>query len=463
MRNIDFNFLVEKTIQLNEMGRASTSRGETDPNVLKFVGMKNEIAKKLFDGWKPPSIPMAFYEFITTSLYEEIEKIKFQYNSIVTYGKQLRAKSEDMMDNYKDYIMGGSDDSNKIAAWVTSIWMNRKPELLVSEQFLNKITDPEYIENWKKEFYARKEQKYQAKSHMVKVERQYGVSAVDFESLKGEVWPIIVKINRKSKSLMPKGVLASLRRKEQVISGDDSPQAQPVGDEMYDLDTFVNVTFGNIIEDPDIADYYKMNLNELKALYSNLEKRLNSNQPLSKEKIISNVINKFPNQKFKKYLLDEYEADLESSNVESDVEKMVEPQNKVIKDVLDIYTPPFLDTLISRNIITNDERAIILKWKELLGSATIEKWEDGGLSKAEQGETVRTMRDYDYKKRGEEWEAKKAKKASKNQPEQMSEGVMSYFTEQVFKDSFSGDRGTFVERGFKKPVNYNHWLEINRE
>lgn len=41
------------------------------------------------------------------------------------------------------------------------------------------------------------------------------------------------------------------------------------------------------------------------------------------------------------------------------------------------------------------------------------------------------------------------------------EGVMGYMTEQTFKDSFVGERGVFVERGFKKPVNYSHWLAIN--
>lgn len=40
-------------------------------------------------------------------------------------------------------------------------------------------------------------------------------------------------------------------------------------------------------------------------------------------------------------------------------------------------------------------------------------------------------------------------------------GIMGYFTEQVFRDSFADNRGKFVDRGFKKPVNYNHWLSIN--
>jgi len=38
--------------------------------------------------------------------------------------------------------------------------------------------------------------------------------------------------------------------------------------------------------------------------------------------------------------------------------------------------------------------------------------------------------------------------------------VMNYMTEQVHKDSFV-DKQVFKDRGFKKPVNYAHWLAIN--
>lgn len=40
-------------------------------------------------------------------------------------------------------------------------------------------------------------------------------------------------------------------------------------------------------------------------------------------------------------------------------------------------------------------------------------------------------------------------------------GVMNYMTEQVVRDSRTHKKGEMVERGFKKPVNYNHWLQIN--
>jgi len=38
--------------------------------------------------------------------------------------------------------------------------------------------------------------------------------------------------------------------------------------------------------------------------------------------------------------------------------------------------------------------------------------------------------------------------------------VMNYMTEQIYKDSFV-NKSVFKDRGFKKPVNYAHWLAIN--
>lgn len=53
-------------------------------------------------------------------------------------------------------------------------------------------------------------------------------------------------------------------------------------------------------------------------------------------------------------------------------------------------------------------------------------------------------------------------KASMQSEEQEESGVMKYMTEQVKKDSHTKQPDVFVDRGFKKPKNYWHWLEINK-
>jgi hypothetical protein len=56
-----------------------------------------------------------------------------------------------------------------------------------------------------------------------------------------------------------------------------------------------------------------------------------------------------------------------------------------------------------------------------------------------------------------------AQKASEEDggEEEAEETVMGYMTEQISKDAHFNPRGEFVERGFKKPVNYNHWIHLN--
>lgn len=52
--------------------------------------------------------------------------------------------------------------------------------------------------------------------------------------------------------------------------------------------------------------------------------------------------------------------------------------------------------------------------------------------------------------------------ATEDAPEEEQESVMGYMTEQVTKDGYGCKQtGKFVDRGFKKPINYAHWLHIN--
>lgn len=48
------------------------------------------------------------------------------------------------------------------------------------------------------------------------------------------------------------------------------------------------------------------------------------------------------------------------------------------------------------------------------------------------------------------------------EPEEDEDSPMGYMTEQVKRDNYGCKKlGKFVDRGFKKPVNYAHWLHIN--
>lgn len=57
---------------------------------------------------------------------------------------------------------------------------------------------------------------------------------------------------------------------------------------------------------------------------------------------------------------------------------------------------------------------------------------------------------------------KRGEKTTEKPEEQEEGGVMGYMAEQVNRDSYGCKmNGKFVDRGFRKPVNYAHWLQLN--
>jgi hypothetical protein len=52
-------------------------------------------------------------------------------------------------------------------------------------------------------------------------------------------------------------------------------------------------------------------------------------------------------------------------------------------------------------------------------------------------------------------------KSKYNAEEDEEEYTINYMTEQVKKDKLTNTNGDFVERGFKKPINYWHWTQLN--
>jgi DNA mismatch repair ATPase MutS len=88
-----------------------------------------------------------------------------------------------------------------------------------------------------------------------------------------------------------------------------------------------------------------------------------------------------------------------------------------------------------------------------------------GLSEDELENKLRELMDSDdpdYDKMKEV--AKRKKKLEKMNRSNVQENhVMGYFTEQIEKDRLTHKHGEFKDRGFKKPVNYAHWLWLNND
>jgi len=478
MRNYGFDYLVEKVEVIKEMARPSTTRPEENEKVAKFMKEGRKfIAKKIFEKWSPPSPSKTLNDFIVEALYEEVFKTTYTYSSVEKLFKTLKDTVDGFYDDYLDFIRGGSEDSNKRNQYVLSYLANKIPNKILSQQFLDKITDEEYVKNYRASMSDKAEFRSRAKGYQNKIQSKYSMSADDFATMKAEVSPIIVKINRKSRSLLPAGALQALRRNEKIIISQDT--GVNVSEEMVPLDTFVE-TLMSLVDDVDLVEYYSVNVEEARKTLKILQDRLNNSQPLSKDKIIKNVINRFP-EEIAEYLLDEYETDLESRETKGVSEEIIDDQKKAIESVLDIYTPSLLNDIEAKGIITKPEIDIVLKWKDLIQSAeNLEKKEvamnrkQAGLSVDDEydmdsREDLKALRKYESEKAKEERESKKSSSKNKRKSSNIEDdededeevGVMSYMAEQVKKDGLLHTIGEYKDRGFKKPVNYHHWLSIN--
>jgi hypothetical protein len=469
MRNYGFDYLVEKVQVLSEMAKTSSTRPEKNKEVANFINViRPEIGKKLFEKWKVPANVKLLNDYVTEALYEKIFKTTFQYTSVNQYIAKLWEKSPELQDDYLDFIGTGSNDSNKRSKWIISYLANKKPNLATSEEFFNQVTSPEYIEKYKQILEDRLEFKNRAKGYATSIQTKYSMSANDFATMKGEVWPIITKINRRSKTLLPPGTLQTLRNKERIVI-DTSNKA--TSEDLKPLDAFIETLIG-LRDDQELVEYYNVDVKGLSGIIKTLEDRLSNNKPVSKEKLYDAFINKFPAE-ISEYVADEYERDLESRNTKGVSEEMIDDKRKAVEDILDIYTPDFLKSVSTKGIITEPEIEIVLKWKELIKSSdALEKQEvsagrkAAGFSSAEIDTSgnfsdVGKAADKRFYAKEKESPTQKPKKPRKQNQENEENGVMGYFSEQVRKDSLLNNIGEFKERGFKKPVNYHHWLSLN--
>jgi hypothetical protein len=208
------------------------------------------------------------------------------------------------------------------------------------------------------------------------------------------------------------------------------------------------------------------------------QQRLDNNQPVRIEKI-HGVFEKFG--KISNYLKQEFDSIL------SDYEDIAFDANKVneIGNVYDMINDRMLNSIVEEGVISQEEADIIKKWASIsskLHSNIETRGEKIAKRMLDNQEKLKIKADAEkkYKEQGEKWEAekrlkKKGVKKPKNDDEddvddlsdsdddddsynyEDEEGVMSYMTEQIRKDSHSNIIGEYKDRGFKKSKNYAYW------
>jgi len=498
MHKYDLNYLMERHSILSEMSKKITTRPEKDENVAKFLKeVRPAIGKILFSGWKPAATAKTLNDFIVEFLYRKKYKVEFQYDSVSQYFTHLMAKSPELQKDYIEYIQSGSNDTGKKNQWVLSYLANQMSDELLTPEFFDEITDAFYIENWRSKWISGLRGKNRAKGYIKKIESNYGTPIDAFLSKRGEVWPIIVKINRKAKRYMPPNFLKTIRSEgkyDTSISG--SADIENTIDPNYALDTIISVL-------ETFISYKIDNYELIVPLLNSFQQDRENGVEVPKEEIEARIEQALDEDDpdLSLEVFEEFDYYYEIGTSESEVEDAMD--YKVFKSSLEFYTDEFLDMLVSKNIINEKEKAIVNKWRDLIVNAVVHDDEplSSGMSKKEELETNMTIRKYvDKKKKDDEKLQKAKKKASTDEYagksidelheildemlrsgttdfekinaladliEKMEKGtlkessIMSYMTEQIEKDRLTNKVGEYKDRGFKKPKNYHHWMMIN--
>jgi hypothetical protein len=514
MRKYGFDYLVEKAQLLMEMP-AQVSRPETNPNVVAFKtsgkkggqGIAKKISETLFQNWKPSGTAKIFNEYIAELLYRHNESHAFPYSSIVPYAKEL-IKSDEPFDlkkntasngdkietfeqDFRDFVGTGNVDTGSLTRWALSYLMNKAEELnpgyLNSAEFFESATNPELVKSWTESYYDRKASiANRSTGYQKQVKDLYQVSAGEYAKMRSEVWPIIVKINRRTARMAPKS----------------NPKR-------YALDTVIAALEGLISEVPGLIKH-------LGSLLKNFKQASKSGNILSKEEIESELENTLDpiDKDLSLEVFDEfdflYEAGLgESENDEYSNHVDSKIRDRMVKNKLENYNDDFLNDVVEKGIISEDEKDIVNKWKNLILHVTEDP--NAEFSKEERSEYAKMNREYAYKKQGEKWKAEKAEKEAAKKSgikrddglgdlsvseleskleelldsedpdftlidkvekrieklrksgitEDYDSGVMGYFSEQVRKDQHINNIGEYKDRGFKKAQNYHQWMLLN--
>lgn len=286
-----------------------------------------------------------------------------------------------------------------------------------------------------------------------------------------------------------------------LLNKNDDEEMKGVG-----LDTKENIKYErNLLIDTDKSVFDKM--------LKNVEVSIESGQNIENDQIQKLILKMMGN--VGGLVLKYYKRNLSASSYQSEAEMLLKKDR--YQSVYDTLDNDLLYDLVGEGIITEEESQLLAKWRDMLSKLKLSivsksSKDDEKAEKAQSREDVRMIRQGEYEKQGKKWEAEKKlkekgvkkpkidiedevaglsaseieeklremmdvddpdyekikaigkylNKLKKDNPED-EEGIMGYMSEQVHRDGFSDNRGKFVDRGFKKPKNYAHWLWINEQ
>jgi hypothetical protein len=403
-----------------------------------------------------------------------------------------------------------ADTTPKQQDYMLFVMVRAYEDKALSKKFTNKVMDDANIDAYFNKHLFKGGSSNFAAGMINRKEELLGMDLGNFYEIQNAAKGIIRRL-RKNKNI-PKGLLMSIYHSQRSLEK-KNPQLKK--DVLFDLKVFKNTIEDlieyrkDLIKNMSQMDFLSDEQNRLtdvdKSVFESMLNSINisiqKGQPISKEQIEIFVPKAMG--KISDVVLKNYDQNYEFESTDDDAEIKAD-RYSTIYDTLD---DDLLDHMLKQGLITPEEKDVLKKWRNGASSLqqTIVSKNSRDANKTEEAQykqDAAALRKYDYEKKGKEMEAKKGQKQPKKSLDDLSSNpkelkmkieelmasddpdfeeidrlgkklkkigglnenyVMDYMTEQVHKDGFSDNRGKFVDRGFKKPKNYAHWLWLNEQ
>lgn len=458
MRNYNFEYLIEKVQTFNEMAKpsiyAKMSQGAGD-SFQKFNSIYSAVVSKIKQKSGQAAAQRLTIDYVIANVAKAVagENIggSFIGSRTTEYAK---AHADEYLAWYKEHKVAKADP--KFGPWAQSGYkkefyltdlVKQNPEAATSEKLQKSLLNDKNIEKFlaKPGGYDASLNSTTAGFAKTNKEEMFGKDLPEILRSQGAAMPLLKQINK----MMAKLRQGKWESGDPEFEATQSP-AMILADKMIDIATIIGAKAVSVV-DRDVSPlsskvekennpklFYMKNLtrNQISQIADGIQKLIDSKVGVDKEtwrkkagQIAAKVSPIFGD--FMLFLLDSAEVE-ESQQIDEN-------------DMYEGY-----DTRVLEKVLDSDE-----KWEIFDQWYAMEK-----IRRARQNakQNIDDVGDVGEFNKALDTRLGKGKESGREESE---EGVMGYFSEQVFKDSFKSEKGIFVERGFKKPVNYAHWLALN--
>lgn len=455
MRNYGFDYLVGQAKILNEMAQQSIYQKMAgveggDSPYLKFNQIWSAVIKEIAKRSGQAAAQRLAIDYVIINVAKMVSGEKIQGSFVGTrttnFAKEHREEYENWWYSHKgkrSAKYGPMAQSNHKKEFYLIQLVKQNPEAATSEKLQKTLLNDKNIETFlnKPGGYDASLNSSTAGFAKKSKEEMFGKELPEILKGMGAVMPLLKQINK----LMAKLRKGKWEEGNQEFEATQSP-SMILADKMLDLASIMGAKAVDTVDKnvSPLSAKTEMETNPKLYFMKNLTKNQISQIAAGIEQLIDNKIGvdrdtwrKKADQigkkvspiygQFMTFLLD---------NAELEEDKQI--------DESEIYQG--YDSRVLEKVLNSDE-----KWE------IFDQWYAMEKTRREKQNVRQNIADV-----GDVGEFNKAldKRLGKGK-EESEEGVMGYFTEQVFRDSFTDERGVFVERGFKKPKNYAHWLAIN--